>query len=178
MKKNFFLFLVMLSFFSVLAQHNPQNWVIGGLATAPFKDLGLLGATVQLNYASNCYTTYVNELTVFNVLDETYYQGASSVNLIINNFKRQRLFLTGGVGLSLAKVDLDKEALDDAFFNFSQGDLHLTALFKVRTLLQLNSWSFWTTEINVNTLGDNFVTFSTGINYEIPQLKARHARRF
>ncbi len=179
MKKTLFLLLSLLSIETALAQHNPQNWVIGGLVAAPFKDLEFVGGTIQLNYATNCYTTFVNELSVMNVFGkETYYQGASSVNLIINNFKRQRFILTGGVGLSLAKIELDKEALDNAFFNFSQGDLHLSALFKVRGMLQLNSWTHWVTEFNVNTLGDYFVTFSTGINYELPQLKARRARRF
>lgn len=155
------------------AQHNPKNWVIGAQATSPFSGLDLAGATLQVNYASNCYTTFVNEFTAFNVFDTPYYQGASSVTLIINNFERQHFFLTGGLGLSLTKLNLQKEELDDAFFVFSQGNYHLSTVFKIRGLLQFNKWFFWTSEINVNTLGDNFVTFSTGINYELPQLKAR-----
>ncbi len=158
---------------NIMAQHNPKNFVIGGELTAPFSDIELGGGTIQLNYASNCYTTYVNELSVFNIGEDPFFQGASSVNLIINNFKRQNFFLIGGIGLSLTKTALTKKELDDAFFSFSEGEFHLSALFKLRGMLQFNKWTFWTTEINVNTLGNDFITFSTGINYELPQLKAR-----
>lgn len=173
MKKLFFITTLLLCSYSVLGQHNPRNWVIGGQAFIPFSEAELVGATLQLNYASNCYTTFVNEFSAYNVFDESFYQGTSSVTLVINNFKRQNFFLTGGLGLSLTNVNLNKKQLNDAFFVFSQGDFHLSTVFKLRGLLQFNKWFFWTSEINVNTLGDNFVTFSTGINYELPQRKAR-----
>ncbi len=174
MRKLLIILIALLCYVNMVGQHNPKNFVIGAELTAPFSDIEFGGATVQLNYASNCYTTFVNELSVYNLTgDQPFYQGASSVNLIINNFKRQNFFLVGGIGLSLTNGELGKEALDDAFFSFSQGDYHLSAVFKLRGMLQFNKWTFWTTEINVNTLGDDFVTFSTGINYELPQLKAR-----
>lgn len=164
-----FLFFLLVTNF-VYAQHEPKAWIVGLNTNTTFSNLSNLGGSLQVNYAYNCYTTYVNEISVFTFNNQTAYEVASSVNLILNNFKASQFILTGGIGLTVTHVTLSASDLEDSFLNISTdtNETHLGVLGKIRGLYQFKPGWNWVNEINLKTLGSNFINFSTGFNYEFP----------
>lgn len=164
----FLFFLIVTS--TAFAQHEPKAWIIGLNANTTFSNLNNAGGSFQVNYAYNCYTTYVNEVSVFTFNNQTAFELASSVNLILNNFKRNQFILTGGIGLTVTHVSLNNNELEDSFLNISTdtNETHLGVLGKIRGLYQFKPGWNWVNEINIKTLGSNFINFSTGLNYEFP----------
>ncbi len=154
----------------IYAQHEPKAWIIGINANTLLSNPQKIGGNFQISYAHNCYTTFINEVSIFPFENKTAFEVSSSVNSILNNFKKQRIILTGGVGLSLTSVTLTKEELKNRFLAIS-GDSnknHLSVLVKLRALFEIKpNWNF-VTSINLKTLGSDFINFSTGINYEFP----------
>lgn len=151
------------------AQHNPKSWVIGLHTLAAIENPSKVGGTAQFNYAQNCFTTFVNELSVFPVANETALEVSSSVNSIINNFKRNNFILTGGLGVTYTRVNLTKENLNDSFFAISSTDNqnHLSILLKIQGLYAFKPrWNF-ITSLNLKTLGSAFINVSLGVNYEL-----------
>lgn len=155
---------------NLVAQHEPKAWVIGGNISTFTTDAVRLGGNIQINYAYNCYTTWVNEIHAFQFENQTGVSIGSSVNLILNNFKKQHFILTGGLGLAVNAIDLDNQKVEKSFFAISNStnESHLSALIKLRGLLQFKPYWNWVTEANLNSLGKDFIYFSTGINYEFP----------
>jgi len=152
------------------AQHEPKAWVIGLNGNTTFSNIENVGGNFQINYAYNCYTTIVNEISVFSYNNQTAFEAASSVNLIINNFKKQQFIVTGGFGISITNVTLSDNEIKDSFLTFSgeENNIHLGVLAKIRGLYQIKpNWN-WVTAINLKTLGSDFINFSTGFNYEFP----------
>lgn len=154
----------------IWAQHEPKAWVIGFNTNAPFTNPEKIGGNFQVNFAYNCYTTFINEISVFPHNNKTAVEISSSVNSILNNFKQQRFILTGGIGLSYTSVSLTDQEIKDSFLSISgeTNQNHISALFKIRGLYQFKpNWNF-VTSINVKTLASDFINFSAGVNYEFP----------
>ncbi len=168
--KPFFLIFFFLTIQLLWAQHEPKAWIIGLQANTSFASPEKLGGNFQLNYAHNCYTTVINEVSVFPYENQTALEVASSVNLIINNFKRQNFILTGGIGLSVTSVELTDKELKNAFLALSSNtnQNHLGVLFKIKGLYQFKPYWNFVTSLNLKTLGSDFVNISMGINYEFP----------
>lgn len=167
--KSSIILLLLLCFNFTKAQHNPKSWVIGVHTLTSIENPSKVGGTVQFNYAQNCFTTFVNELSVFPIANETALELSSSVNSIINNFKRNNFILTGGLGITYTSVNLTSEALNDSFFAISSADNqnHLSILLKIQGLYAFKPrWNF-ITSLNVKTLGSSFINVSLGINYEL-----------
>lgn len=152
------------------AQHEPRAWIIGGQINAPFNSIEQIGGNFQVNYAGNCYTTIINEISVFPYEGQTAFEVASSVNLILNNFKKQHFMLTGGIGLALTSVTLTDKQVKDSFLAISgaTNENHLGALIKLKGLYQFKPYWNFVTSVNLKTLGSEFVNFSMGLNYEFP----------
>lgn len=151
------------------AQHNPKSWVIGLSTLTSIENPSKIGGTVQFNYAQNCFTTFANELSVFPIADQTALELTSSVNSIINNFKKNNFILTGGLGVSYTMVALTKEGLQESLFAISSTDNqnHLSILLKIQGLYAFRPrWNF-ITSLNFKTLGSSFINVSLGINYEL-----------
>jgi len=94
----------------------------------------------------------------------------SSINLILNNFKRQHFILTGGIGLALTSITLTDKQVRDSFLSLSgsSNENHLGAIVKIKGLYQFKpNWNF-VTSVNLKTLGSEFINFSAGLNYEFP----------
>ena len=169
MIKGVFLFFALISN-TFWGQHEPKAWVIGLNTNTTFSAPDQVGGNFQVNYAHNCYTTFVNEISVFPYKDQTAFEVASTANLILNNFKRQHFILTGGIGLSLTSVSLTNNEIKDSFLAISGegNENHLGVLVKIRGLYQFKPYWNFVTSINLKTLGTEFVNFSVGLNYEFP----------
>jgi len=169
MIKNVFILFLFISNL-LYAQHEPKAWIIGLQVNTPFNSPEQIGGNFQINYAGNCYTTIINEISVFPYEGQTAFEVASSVNLILNNFKRQNFMLTGGIGLALTSVTLTDEQVKDSFLAISgaTNKNHLGALIKFKGLYQFKPYWNFVTSVNLKTLGTEFVNFSMGLNYEFP----------
>jgi len=169
MKKAFIVFFFC-CFTAAWSQHEPKAWAVGLQLNSSFANPEKVGGNIQLNFAHNCYTTFVNEISVFPFEDQTALEVASSVNLIINNFKRQNFILTGGVGLAVTSVTLTDRQLKDAFFSISNSTNknHVGVLVKLKGLYQFKPYWNFVTSVNLKTLGQEFINISMGINYEFP----------
>jgi|GEM_PF-3492424 len=169
MIKGAFLFFILISN-TLWSQHDPKAWVIGLNTNAPFSSPEQIGGNFQINYAHNCYTTFVNEISIIPYQEQTTFEIASSANLILNNFKRQHFILTGGIGLALTSVTLTKKEVRDSFLSISgeTNQYHLGAFVKIRGLYQFKPYWNFVTSVNLKTLGSKFVNFSVGLNYEFP----------
>lgn len=154
----------------VWAQHEPKSWIVGAQLNTPFANPAKIGGTLQVNHAHNCFTTFINEISIFPVENKTAVEVASSVNLILNNFKRQHFILTGGIGLSVTSLSLTDKQLEDAFFSISNNanENHLSVLIKLKGLYQFKPYWNFVTAVNLKTLGQEFINLSVGLNYEFP----------
>jgi len=153
MIKNVFL-IVLFTVNSLWSQHEPKALILGVQLNSSFESPEKVGGNIQLNYAPNCYTTVVND----------------SINLILNNFKRQHFILTGGIGLALTSITLTDKQVRDSFLSLSgsSNENHLGAIVKIKGLYQFKpNWNF-VTSVNLKTLGSEFINFSAGLNYEFP----------
>jgi len=169
MIKNVFL-IVLFTVNSLWSQHEPKALILGVQLNSSFGYPEKVGGNIQLNYAPNCYTTVVNEISIFPYENQTAFEIATSINLILNNFKRQHFILTGGIGLALTSITLTDKQVRDSFLSLSgsSNENHLGAIVKIKGLYQFKpNWNF-VTSVNLKTLGSEFINFSAGLNYEFP----------
>lgn len=165
-----FLLLFLCSLQLVYGQHEPKSWIAGLQINSPFANPKEIGVNLQVNHAYNCYTTFINEISIFPYQNQTAIEVASSANLILNNFKQQHFILTGGLGLSVTSLTLTDKQLEDAFFSISNNSNknHLSVLIKLKGLYQFKPYWNFVTSLNLKTLGSDFVNLSMGLNYEFP----------
>ncbi|GAA3522137.1 hypothetical protein GCM10022393_40840 [Aquimarina addita] len=160
----------MLSFSPMaIAQYDPGAMNYGFSVIKSFHSLNETGAGVRLEYASNCYTTFIGEYNrLFSVGTkedvESYNELALGVNLILFNWYPTTI--TAGLGYIGNDSTAFEEIEEDAFLGFRTGDLNHGVQIKIRALHQISVPVHIFAEFNVKSLGRRYDTFLVGFSYD------------
>ena len=168
---NMLLISVMICFVSALiplqAQYDTATINYGIDIT---KNLGLAseaGIGLRLEYAHNCYTTYMAEYHYFSTFEsehENYHEVALGANLIMFNWYPTTI--TAGMGYIVNTSKAFEEIEDEAFIGIRTGNLNHGAQIKLRALHNVSQYMHLFTDLNIKTLGSRYHTFTLGLNYE------------
>ena len=127
-----------------------------------------LGAGFRIEYAPNCFTTYMGEFNRFFAIGSDLSEGYSSiafgVNLIMFNWYPTTI--TGGmsyVGNNSAPID---EVEKDAFLALGDENFIHGAQLKMRALHRLSAPVHIFAELNLQSLGTRYHNFLIGISYD------------
>ncbi len=168
MKKLLFLFLLSYSIFSS-AQYDPGATNYGLVAIKSFGLDSEVGLGARVEYAFNCYTTFMGEYNrAFAVESNDDYEGfnelALGVNLILFNWYPTTI--TAGMGYIGNDSDFFEEIEDDAFLGIRSGNFNHGAQIKIRALHQVSIPIHIFAELNLKSLGRRYDTFLIGFSYD------------
>lgn len=120
------------------------------------------GAGARLEYAKNCYTTFLGEVNLSNNSNDIDGELVSSVNLILFNFYPTTI--TAGMGF-LLNFDEDFVENESSFLVFENENVQFGALMKFRALHKVSSPVHIFVEVNFRSLGKEYHTVNIGYNY-------------
>jgi hypothetical protein len=151
------------------AQYDPGATNYGLVAAKSFRLENELALGARIEYAFNCYTTFLGEYNRSFAIDadqeyEGYNELAVGVNLILFNWYPTTIT----VGIGYMGNDSDKfEAIEkDAFLGFRTGSFNHGAQIKIRALHQISVPVHIFAEFNVKSLGRRYDTFMVGFSYD------------
>lgn len=170
MMKHFLILLILLfSATKVLAQYEPSaiNYGFVAIKSFGFQNEGGLG--VRMEYASNCYTTFLGEYNrLFSIGAEDEVEGynelALGVNLILFNWYPTTI--TAGLGYIGNDSSVFETIEDEAFLGFRTGGFNHGAQIKLRALHQISIPVHIFAELNLKSLGRRYDTFLIGFSYD------------
>jgi len=153
----------------IIAQYEPSAINYGVVGVKSFGAANEIGLGVRLEYAPNCYTTYMGEYNrLFSIGSEETVEGynelAIGVNLILFNWYPTTI--TAGFGYVGNDSSVFEEIEDDAFIAFTSGNLNHGAQIKLRALYHLTIPVHIFAELNIKSLGRRYDTFLLGISYD------------
>ncbi len=152
---------------NVMAQYDPGAVNYGLVGVKNLSIAGELGIGARIEYAHNCYTTYMAEYNRFLDVDGTeegYNEIAVGVNLILFNWYPTTI--TAGFGY-IANTSAAFEAIEeDAFIGFTGGGLNHGAQIKLRALHQVSIPIHIFAELNLKSLGTRYHTVAVGFSYD------------
>ncbi|SEL80258.1 hypothetical protein SAMN04487910_3300 [Aquimarina amphilecti] len=165
------LFVIILACLSTVlnAQYEPSAINYGVVAVKSFSSIEEVGLGVRIEYAPNCYTTYMgeyNRLFSIGTSDEVegYNELALGVNLILFNWYPTTI--TAGFGYIGNDSSAFEEIEDDALIAFTSGDFNHGAQIKLRALHQIAVPVHIFAEFNIKSLGRRYDTFLIGFSYD------------
>ncbi|MFL1895983.1 hypothetical protein ACJRPK_09795 [Aquimarina sp. 2-A2] len=165
------LLLFIVSISAIQGQYEPNSLNFGVAINKNFGLASELGIGVRVEYAPNCFTTYMGEFNrqiLINPDEEErrtgYNEVAVGVNLILFNWYPTTI--TAGIGyVGNDEPGLD-ERLDKAFLVIQSGNFNHGAQIKLRALYQLTIPIHIYAELNIKSLGRRYDTFVIGFNYD------------
>ncbi|MHA7058231.1 hypothetical protein ACWGOQ_0013495 [Aquimarina sp. M1] len=162
--------IILLSVSFVLkAQYEPSAINYGLVAIKSFSTVNEVGLGARIEYAPNCYTTYMGEYNrLFSIGPDEEVEGynelALGVNLILFNWYPTTI--TAGFGYIGNDSSIFEEIEDDALIAFKSGDFNHGAQIKIRALHQISIPVHIFTEVNIKSLGSQYHTFLIGFSYD------------
>ncbi len=168
MKRILFLVLLCTSYTSN-AQYDSGAMNYGFVAIKNFGLENEVGFGARVEYAFNCYTTFMGEYNRSLAVDEvTSYEGynelAVGVNLILFNWYPTTI--TAGMGYAGNDSSIFEDIEDEAFLGFRVGDFNHGAQIKIRALHQVSTPVHIFAEFNIKSLGRRYDTFLIGFSYD------------
>jgi len=169
MKQKLFILFLFCGMQSITAQYDPGAINYGVTAIKSFGLENEAGLGARIEYAFNCYTTFIGEYNrAFAVDANENYKGfnefAFGVNLIMFNWYPTTI--TAGMGY-MGNDSIAFEAIEDkAFLGFRTGKFNHGAQIKIRALHQVSIPVHIFAEINVKSLGRRYDTFLVGFSYD------------
>jgi len=169
MKRLFFLIILSCISYTSTAQYEPGAMNYGFVAIKSFGSVSEVGLGVRMEYASNCYTTFLGEYNRLFTVDsnseiEGYNELALGVNLILFNWYPTTI--TAGFGYLGNDSSVFEEIEDDALLGFRSGDLNHGVQIKLRALHQISVSVHVFAELNVKSLGRRYDAFLIGFSYD------------
>lgn len=167
--KKIVVFVFLVSFaFTATAQYDPGAINYGFVGIKSFHSENETGLGIRLEYASNCYTTFIGEYNrLFSIGEEEvegYNELALGVNLILFNWYPTTI--TAGLGYMGNDSAVFEDIEDDAFLGFRTGDFNHGVQIKIRALHQISIPVHIFAELNVKSLGRRYDTFLIGFSYD------------
>ncbi|WP_299257266.1 hypothetical protein [uncultured Aquimarina sp.] len=155
--------------FTATAQYEPSAINYGLVAIKSFGTVEEIGLGARIEYASNCYTTFIGEYNrLFSIgTDEEvdgYNELALGVNLILFNWYPTTI--TAGFGYIGNDSSVFEEIEDDALIAFRTGNFNHGAQIKIRALHQISVPVHIFAELNIKSLGRQYDTFLVGFSYD------------
>ncbi|MBP2834190.1 hypothetical protein J8281_18475 [Aquimarina sp. U1-2] len=168
MKKMLCCILVWYYTFDSSGQYDPDAINYGIVAIKSFGLENEIALGARIEYASNCYTTFIGEYNrtfAINATDtyQEFNEFALGVNLIMFNWYPTTI--TAGIGYLVNDYDEFEAIQDEAFLGFRSGDFNHGAQIKMRALYQITTPIHIFAELNVKSLGRRFDTFLVGFSY-------------
>ena len=150
------------------AQYDPGAFNFGITGTKGFGSEKEIAIGGRIEYAYNCYTTYMGEFSrqfaIGGEDDEAFNEFALGVNLILFNWHPTTI--TGGIGY-VGNNSKEFEAIEDeANLAFKTGNFNHGAQVKIRALHQVAIPLHIFAELNLKSLGRRYDTFSIGFSYD------------
>ncbi len=169
MKSIFYLILFFCITTISSAQYDPGVVNYGFVGIKTFGLDTELGGGARVEYAFNCYTTFIGEYNRSFAIDapddyEGYNELAFGVNLILFNWYPTTI--TAGMGYIGNDSGIFEEIQDEAFLGFRTGNFNHGAQIKIRALHQISSPVHIFAEFNIKSLGRRYDTFLIGFNYD------------
>ncbi|MBQ4820361.1 hypothetical protein [Aquimarina sp. MMG016] len=169
MKKLLFPIIAMFFAMHISAQYDPSAINYGLVAIKSFGFTNEVGLGARMEYAPNCYTTYMGEYNrLFSIgADEEvegYNELALGVNLILFNWYPTTI--TAGMGYVGNDSSVFEDIEDDAFIAFRTGNFNHGAQIKLRALHQISIPVHIFAELNIKSLGRRYDTFLIGFSYD------------
>lgn len=166
--KRLLLILIFTCSLTTYAQYTPGSYHYGLVGVKPFDAVNTIGAGVRVEYAYNCYNTFMAEYNrSFAIGDsseaEGYNEFAFGSNLILFNWYPTTI--TAGMGFFTNDDSLFESRKDAAVLFFQTGDLNHGVQIKVRALHHLTKEVHLFGELNLKSLGGDYHTFLVGFNY-------------
>lgn len=169
MKKVICLVIIGLIAFKGLSQYDISAINYGIVV---IKNLGLAneaGIGVRMEYAPNCYTTYMGEYNrLFSIGAEEEIEGynelALGVNLILFNWYPTTI--TAGMGYIGNDSNSFEMIEDEAFLGFRTGGFNHGAQIKIRALHQVSAPVHIFAEFNLKSLGRRYDAVLIGFSYD------------
>ncbi|GAA4277750.1 hypothetical protein GCM10022259_24740 [Aquimarina mytili] len=153
----------------ISAQYDPGAVNYGAVAIKNFGLENEVGLGVRVEYAFNCYTTFLGEYNrSFAIAADDAYEGynelAIGVNLILFNWYPTTI--TAGMGYIGNDSSIFEDIEDEAFLGFRTGNFNHGAQIKIRALHQVSTPVHVFAELNVKSLGRPYDTFLIGFSYD------------
>ncbi|WP_160114509.1 hypothetical protein [Aquimarina sp. AU474] len=169
MKRILFIVLLTLSIQNTSAQYDSGAVNYGFVAIKSFGLQNEVGLGARVEYAFNCYTTFMGEYNrAFAVGGEDDYEGfnelAFGVNLILFNWYPTTI--TAGMSYVGNDSSIFEEIEDEAFLGIRTGNFNHGAQIKIRALHQISIPVHVFAELNVKSLGRRYDTFLIGFSYD------------
>ncbi|MEW7292615.1 hypothetical protein [Aquimarina sp. 2304DJ70-9] len=165
------LFSILALFFAIhsAAQYDPGAVNYGVVAIKNFGLENEAGLGARVEYAFNCYTTFIGEYNrSFAIGAEDTYEGynelAIGVNLILFNWYPTTI--TAGMGYIGNDSGIFEDIEDQAFLGIRAGNFNHGAQIKIRALHQVSTPVHIFAELNVKSLGRRYDTFLIGFSYD------------
>ena len=165
-----YIYSLLLIFFltsKVNAQYSPSAINYGITLNKEFQSLESAGLGLRLEYAYNCFTTYIveyNRYHSFNEGSDSYDEFGAGINLILFNYFPTTI--TAGIGYIVNGDSNFEEEEDNATLFFRTGNLNHGAQIKLRALHKISSHVHLFAEANLKSLGNKYHNFLIGFNYE------------
>lgn len=169
MKRILFIIILCCLSFTSNAQYEPGALNYGMVAIKSFGSVDEVGLGARIEYASNCYTTFIGEYNRLFSVDTTdnpdnYNELALGVNLILFNWYPTTI--TAGFGYIGNDSSVFEEIEDEALIAFRSGDFNHGAQIKLRALHQISIPVHIFAELNIKSLGRQYDTFLIGFSYD------------
>jgi len=151
------------------AQYDPSAFNYGIIGAKSFGAASEIGVGARIEYASNCYTTFLGEYNRFFSLESeedggAYNELALGVNLILFNWYPTTI--TAGIGYAGNDSPNFKDVEKEAFLAFRTGSFNHGAQIKLRALHQISIPVHIFAELNIKSLGRRYDTFFIGFSYD------------
>ncbi len=169
MKRILCLIMLSFNFYTISAQYDPGAVNYGFVAIKSFGLENEMGLGTRVEYAFNCYTTFIGEYNrTFAIGATDAYEGfnelAIGVNLILFNWYPTTI--TAGMGYVGNDSGIFEDIEDEAFLGFRTGNFNHGAQIKIRALHQVSIPVHIFAELNVKSLGRRYDTFLVGFSYD------------
>ena len=161
--------LILCFFHNTYAQYDPGTTNYGIVALKNFGQENEVGLGARVEYAFNCYTTFIGEYNRSFALDpDENYEGFNELALGVNLtlFNWYPTTITAGMGYIGNDSSFFEEIEDDAFLGFRTGNFNHGAQIKIRALHQVSIPVHIFAEFNVKSLGRRYDTFLIGFSYD------------
>lgn len=155
-------------------QYEPQAINYGITVSKTLGSAGELGGGTRIEYAYNCYTTFMGEYNRFFSLGDTedieatgYNEFAFGVNIIMFNWYPTTIM--GGIGYVGNDSKFFETIEDEAFLFFKTGDIIHGVQLKIRALHQIVPPVHLFAEFNLKSTGRRYDTVSIGVSYDFEE---------
>lgn len=151
------------------AQYTPGAFNYGIVGVKGFDTINTLGAGIRVEYAYNCYNTFMVEYNRSFVLGgneeaEGYNEFILGSNLILFNWNPTTI--TAGMGVFTNDDALFENRNNKAILSFQTGNLNHGVLIKIRALHHFTKAVHIFGEFNLKSLGSDYHTFLVGMSYD------------